>query len=152
MKWIPSILILALLGSPLAGCAPSASGKVYSREQSRVTYEVFFGTILQLEAVSIEGTQSGAGTLGGGALGAALGSGVGSGSGRAIAVVGGAIAGALAGSAVEKNVTTKPGYEIMVELENGTILAIVQEQDQVFAVGQRVRVLKGSNGITRVRP
>ena len=76
----------------------SRSGKVYSRDQARVTHTVYYGTILRVEDVVIEGTSEGAGTLAGGAMGGVLGSTIGGGSGRAIGVVGGAILGGLAGA------------------------------------------------------
>jgi outer membrane lipoprotein SlyB len=62
----------------------------------------------------------------------------------------GAIAGAAAGSAVEEGVTRKQGLEITVRLDNGTLLAVVQEADVTFQVGDAVKVLTGSDGTTRV--
>ncbi|WP_148896983.1 outer membrane lipoprotein [Geothermobacter ehrlichii] len=141
-------IVLALI---LVGCAPSTSGKVYSRDQTRISHSVYYGTVLRAEPVTIEGTQSGAGTLAGGALGGVLGSSVGSGSGRSLAVVGGAIAGAVAGSIAEKKATTVPGIELEVELDNGEIIVVVQEADDVYRVGDRVRVIKDARGTTRIR-
>jgi len=106
---------------------------------------------LRVEEVTIEGTQSGAGTLAGGALGGVAGSGVGSGTGKGLAVVGGALLGAVAGSSVEKSATTQVGLEIEVELDNGEIIAVVQEKDDEYRVGDRVRILKDNRGTTRVR-
>jgi outer membrane lipoprotein SlyB len=136
----------------LCSCIPeSRSGDVYSRDQARVTNTVHYGTLLRVQDVTIEGTNTGMGTLAGGAMGGALGSAVGSGSGQTIAIVGGAILGGLAGSAVEKDVTTDAGVELEVQLDNGEILLVVQEKDSEFRAGQRVRVLKDSEGTTRVR-
>ncbi len=129
----------------------SRSGSVYSRDQARVSHTVYYGTILRVADVTIEGKSEGLGTLAGGAAGGVLGSSVGSGSGRAIATVGGAILGGLAGAAVEKGATTDAGVELEVELDNGELLAIVQEKDAVYNVGDRVRVLRDARGITRVR-
>lgn len=145
--------ILLFIGTLfLVGCAPpSQSGKVYTQGQARTTQQVFYGTILRVEEVTIEGSQSGAGAIGGGVLGGVLGSTVGGGKGSTIAAVGGAIAGGLAGSAVEKNVTTKVGVEIEVELDSGEIQLIVQEKDDEYRVGDRVRIVKGPDGTSRVR-
>lgn len=140
---------LALLASCLS---ESRSGRVYSQEQARVSHSVFYGTLLRVNDVIIEGSESGAGTLAGGAMGAALGSGVGRGSGQAVAVVGGAIAGAIAGSVLEKQSKTVAGVELEVELDNGEILALVQEKDAVYNVGDRVRLLRDAQGTVRVRP
>lgn len=136
----------------LTACMPeSRSGNVYSRDQARTSHSVNYGTVLRVEEVTIEGTQSGAGTVAGGAMGGALGSAVGSGSGRAIATVGGAIIGGIAGSAIEKGVTTDAGLEIEVELDNGELLLVVQEKDDIYRVGDRVRVIRDARGTTRVR-
>ncbi len=136
----------------LSACMPeSRSGNVYSRDQARVAHTVYYGTILRVEEVTLEGTNTGAGTLAGGAMGGALGSAVGGGSGRTIATVGGAILGGIAGTAAEKGMTTQVGVELEVELDNGELLAIVQEKDAIYNVGDRVRVLRDSRGAARVR-
>lgn len=143
-----SITGMVLLG----GCMPeSRSGSVYTRDQARTSQSVNYGTILRVETVTIEGTQSGAGTVAGGAMGGALGSAVGGGSGRTIATVGGAILGGIAGAAVEKGVTTAPGVELEVELDSGELIAVVQEMDAEYRVGDRVRILRDAKGTTRVR-
>ncbi len=146
-------LILALSASfMISACMPdSRSGNVYSRDQARTSHSVYFGTVLRVEDVLIEGTQSGVGTVAGGAMGAALGSGVGSGTGRTMAAVAGGIIGGIAGSAVEKEATTAAGLEIEVELDSGQIILVVQEKDDVYAVGDRVRVIKDARGTTRIR-
>ena len=136
----------------LAGCMPeSRSGNVYNRDQARTSQSVNYGTILRVDLVTIEGTQTGAGTVAGGAMGGALGSAVGSGSGRVISTVGGAILGGLAGTAIEKGVTTVQGVELEIQLDNGELLVVVQENDAVYKVGDRIRVLRDSQGTTRVR-
>lgn len=136
----------------LSACMPeSRSGNVYSRDQARVAHSVYYGTILRVEEVTLEGTNTGAGTLAGGAMGGALGSAVGGGSGRTIATVGGAILGGIAGTAAEKGMTTQVGVELEVELDNGELLAIVQEKDAIYNVGDRVRVLRDARGAARVR-
>lgn len=153
MRLRNGLLIIMLASTLLAsGCSPeSRSGSVYSRDQARTSQSVNYGTILRVELVTIEGTSTGAGTLAGGAMGGALGSAVGSGSGRTIATVGGAILGGITGSAVEKGVTTAQGVELEVELDSGEIIAVVQENDAVYRVGDRVRILRDSRGTTRVR-
>jgi outer membrane lipoprotein SlyB len=144
-----SLLLFTML---LAACmTESRSGNVYSADQARVSHSVYYGTILRVSDVTIEGSNTGVGTLAGGAMGGVLGSGVGGGTGRAIATVGGAIVGGLAGSAIEKGATTKAGLELEVELDNGELLLVVQEKDSVYNVGDRVRVLRDSRGTTRVR-
>ena len=148
LELLATLLIGLLL---LTGCMESRAGNVYTRDQARTSQSVNYGTILRVELVTIEGSQSGAGTLAGGAMGGVLGSAVGSGSGRAIATVGGAILGGAAGAAAEKGLTTAQGVELEVELDNGELLVVVQENDAVYRVGDRVRVLRDNKGTTRIR-
>lgn len=152
MKRSGLLVVVVLCALLQAACMPdSRSDKVYSRDQARVSHSVYYGTILRVEDVTIEGTNSGAGVLAGGAMGGVLGNAVGGGSGRAISTVGGAILGGLAGSAIEKDATTQVGVELEVELDNGELLVIVQEKDAVYNVGDRVRVLRDPRGTARVR-
>ena len=63
-------LLIAGLGVALlaGGCTTeSRSGNVYTRDQARTGHTVQYGTILKIAPVTIEGTQTGAGTLAGGA-------------------------------------------------------------------------------------
>jgi outer membrane lipoprotein SlyB len=145
---ITGIICLILFAT---ACASSRSGKVYSQDQARKAHSVYFGTILTVDEVTIEGTQSGAGAILGGALGAAAGQTIGGGSGKILSTVGGAVGGGIGGAAIEKKVTTKVGVELTVELDNGEIIAVVQEKDDDYAVGDRVRMLKSSDGTTRIR-
>ena len=150
-----SIYLLIIFSMTLlfSACSPpSQAGKVYSRDQTRTSQQIYYGTIRRIEAVTIEGTNTGGGTLAGGALGGVLGSAFGSGVGRGVATVGGAIGGAVAGTAVEKKATTVAGLEIEVQLESGEVLVVVQEKDAEYKVGDRVRVVKGADGTTRIRP
>ena len=62
----------------------------------------------------------------------------------------GAVAGAVAGEAVEERVTRQQGLQITVDLDEGSTVAIVQGADQAFAVGERVKVLRGQRGAARV--
>jgi outer membrane lipoprotein SlyB len=150
--FVGSLITFLVAACLLAGCFPeSRSGNVYTRDQARTSQSVNYGTILRVDLVTIEGTQTGMGTVAGGAMGGALGSAVGGGSGRTIATVGGAIVGGIAGSAIEKGATTVQGVELEVQLDNGELLVVVQENDAVYKVGDRIRVLRDSQGTTRVR-
>ena len=147
VKFLGFLLILLLLSA----CASSRSGQVYTRDQARTSHSVQYGTVVQVTPVQIEGTQTGAGALGGAALGGIAGSTIGGGRGSALTAVAGGIAGALGGAALEKGVTNKDGLEITVRLDTGEMLAVVQEADEVYRIGDRVRVLKDNQGTTRVR-
>lgn len=143
---------LALAGGGLAGCASSTAGNVYSRDEARQAQVVKFATVEAIQPVKIEGTHSYIGAATGAVLGGLAGSTVGGGTGQKAAAVAGAVAGGLAGNAAEQALTKADGLEITVRLENGNVMAIVQEQsEQQFRVGQRVRVVQ-LNGTYRVSP
>ncbi|MBR1836319.1 MAG: hypothetical protein IJ783_03445, partial [Kiritimatiellae bacterium] len=63
-------------------------------------------------------------------------------------------AGAAAGAAAEKSLTKQNGLAIEVQLDgDGRVMSVTQVAgSDAFAVGQRVRVLVGADGTTRVRP
>src|SRR5690606_19653792 len=67
----------------------------------------------------------------------------------AAAAVVGAVVGGLAGAAAEEGLTRKDGLEITVKLDNGNMVAVVQEADEQFHPGERVRLIE-SGGTTRV--
>ncbi|MEI8205961.1 MAG: glycine zipper 2TM domain-containing protein [Kiritimatiellales bacterium] len=143
---ITFLAVTALLG----GCASSNSGEVYSRDQARRTQTVQMGTVQFVKNIQIEGTKSGVGVVGGGVAGGVIGSTIGSGKGSILAAVGGAALGAVGGAVAEEKLTKKNGLEITVKLDSGSIIAVVQEADVMYSVGERVRVLTGSDGTTRV--
>lgn len=152
MRYIKYIALCVLAASLLAvtGCA-NISGSAYSADQTRSAQTVQYGTVKSVHEVQVEGdTNGGLGAVGGGVAGGVLGSLVGGGSGRTVGAVVGALAGAGLGYAGEKAITKQNGLEIEVELDNGQILSIVQGNDQVFSVGERVRVLRASDGRARV--
>lgn len=140
--------LVAAIG--LAGCASGLGGETYERGEARRTMVVQYGTVEAVRAVKLEGTKTPIGPVAGAAVGGIAGSGVGGGRGQAIATVIGAVAGGVAGAALEEGVTRKPGVEVTVRLENGQVLAVVQEDaGEVFRPGERVRLLRDA-GTTRV--
>jgi len=146
MKTFWIVLIPALL----VGCASGRGGDDYERTEARRAYEVKMGTIESIRPVKLEGTESGIGAAAGGAVGGIAGSTVGGGKGKALGAVIGAVVGGLAGAAGEEVATRKQGLEIVVKIDYGRTIAIVQEdKDERFAVGDRVRILE-SGGQARV--
>lgn len=134
----------------LAGCATgSNSASVYDRNQAQREQVVRLGTVESVREVTIDRGQTGVGTAGGAIVGGVAGSTIGGGRGQIIASVLGAIAGGIAGQAAEGGLSKRTGLEITVRFESGEIRSIVQEADEKFYVGDRVRVLSGS-GVTRV--
>ena len=147
------VIVLVLLAGTglLASCASSRSGQVYSRDQARQEMTVSYGTVREVRSVQIEGTQSGVGAVAGGVAGGVLGSQIGGGAGRIVGGVLGALGGAAVGAVSEEGLTRRNGLEIMVELDTGQTMSIVQEADVQFSPGERVRVLRASDGSSRVQ-
>lgn len=140
------LVAVGLLSIFIAACASSNSGSVYSRDDARKVQTVRTGIVESVRSVKLEGTKSPVGTIAGGAVGGIAGSSIGGGRGSAIAAVIGAVAGGLAGSAVEEGVTRKDALEITVKLDGGALIAIVQEADEEFRAGDKVRLIE--NGST----
>ena len=148
MKTINVISILIVTGL-LAGCA-TQSGQVYSRSQAQQSQTVRLGTVEVVKPVKVEGTKSGVGAVVGAVAGGVLGSTIGGGDGKKLATVGGALGGAAAGHMVEEKISDYNGLEITVRLDDGQVLAVVQKDDVMFFVGERVRVLTGFDGTVRI--
>ena len=149
MKPFRLVAAVALACGALAGCATHESGSVYDKHETGREQTVRFATVESVRHVKIAGGQSQVGTVAGGAVGGIAGSTVGQGKGSAIGAVLGAVGGGVAGSAIEQAATQKEGLDITVKLDSGELRAIVQEADELFKPGERVRLLS-SGGVTRV--
>jgi outer membrane lipoprotein SlyB len=144
-----TIIVITALALVLAGCAGSKSGSVYSRDEARRVQTIKTGVVESVRQVKLEGTKTPIGTAGGAVVGGIAGNQVGGGAGQAIATVLGAIVGGIAGAAAEEGITRKDGVEITVKLDSGPLVAVVQEADEVFQPGEKVRLIE-SGGTTRV--
>ena len=146
---IIQILVATVLTLLLGACASSNSGSVYSRDDARKTQTVRTGIVESVRQVKLEGTKSPIGTVAGAAVGGIAGSSIGQGKGSSIGAVIGAVVGGLAGSAAEEVMTRKDALEITVKLDGGGLTAVVQEADEQFKAGDKVRLIE-SGGNTRV--
>ena len=145
------LLSVTIATAMLAGCAqPGLGGGNYTRGQVRGEQSVRIGTVENVRDVTIDARDTGTGTLAGAAIGGVAGSTLGGGSrANAVGAIAGAVVGGIIGSAVEKNNNDRVGVEVTVRLEGGKMIAITQEKDEDFRVGDRVRILSGQ-GTTRV--
>ena len=143
-----AFMATALLG--VAGCAaPPRGGADYRGHETRTEQSVRFGVIESIRGGRINATQTGVGSTAGAVLGGVAGSTIGHGRGSVAGAVAGAVVGGIIGAAVEKDANDRPGIEITVMLDGGKYIAVVQEADENFRVGDRVRILSG-RGTTRV--
>lgn len=136
-------LITIALAATLAGCAVTPnSGSVYHARQTQNEQTVRMATVESVREVTIDkGGDSGTGVMAGAALGGLAGSGAGGGNGAVATAIIGAVAGGLVGQNIEANMSNRKGFEITVRLENGELRAIVQDADELFRAGERVRLL-----------
>ncbi len=147
MRYTTTALIAAALAAFLTACAaPGLGGGSYSREQARREQTVRMGYVESVREVKLEGTRSGVGPGAGAVAGGIAGSSIGHRRGAALGAVAGAVVGGIAGQAAEQGLTAKRGVEVTVKLDNGQMLAIMQEADETFRPGDRVRIL--SDGAT----
>ena len=145
-------LMAALL---LAGCA-SSNPDVISRNDAQRLSTVVDATVLTVRPVTVDGSQTGAGAVAGGAVGAIAGSSVGG--RRESAAIGllGAVAGAVVGNVIERSSTREESLEILVQLRNGERRAIVQAKGSesfnpgdaviIITTGSKVRVARAPAG------
>lgn len=138
MKALITIAVVATL----AGCAMTPnSGSVYHARQTQNEQTVRMATVESVRDVMIDKDDSGTGVMAGAALGGLAGSGAGGGNGSVATAIIGAVAGGLVGQNIEANMNKRKGFEITVRLENGELRAIVQDADELFRAGERVRLL-----------
>jgi outer membrane lipoprotein SlyB len=147
VRRIGALLGIAVAATMVAACtAPGVGGGTYSRDQARREQTVRMGHVESVREVNLEGTRTGLGAGTGAVAGGVAGSTIGHGTGSALAAIAGAVVGGVAGQAAEQGLTAKRGVEVTVKLDNGNMVAIVQDADETFRPGDRVRVL--SDGAT----
>ena len=117
-----AVLALALA---LAACSTTSPDVVQRADAQRLS-TVVDATVLSVRPVTVDGTQSGMGSVAGGLVGGVAGASVGGRREGIIVGVLGAVAGAVAGNAIERSATREDAVEILLQLRNGERRAIVQ--------------------------
>ena len=142
-------LIGWLLVVLLSACSTSSPDVVQRSDTQRLS-TVQDATVLSVRPVTVEGTQSGMGSVAGGVVGGVAGASVGGRREGIIVGVLGAVAGAVAGNAIERSATREDAVEIVLQLRNGERRAIVQARgNENLAPGEAV-ILVMTGGKTRV--
>lgn len=144
-----SIVMCSALVVGACSNTPSSSN-VYTSSQAGQMQNVEFATVLAVRNIIIEQNSTEAGKTAGGVIGAVAGSEVGKGRGRIVGGVVGAVAGSAIGSVVDRNVQARPGIELTLKMDSGRTVAIVQLAGEVFAPGEKVKVLTTADGQARV--
>jgi len=138
----------------LSACASSDSSTYSSRDVGQVI-ESSRGRVISSRPVDIasEG-QSGLGAATGGVVGGIAGSTIGKGKGQSLATAAGILVGVLVGSLIEQEMRSGQGTEYTVEMDDGRVVTIVQNQKSGEAPipdGQEVAVQYGAD-YTRITP
>lgn len=136
----------------IAACSTPLTSNHYTRNDVRMVQDVDYGRVIGLREVIIDGTNSGQGAATGALMGGLGGSTLGTGNANILTTAGGALLGSVAGGGLEEMVTRVQGVELIVELNSGRRIAVVQEgRVSFFSVGQKVRVMS-IGGSARVTP
>lgn len=138
-----TVITILILYGLLTACQPANQGsRTFTTSQGQTSMRAFNGTILHVDEVQIQRDETGAGAVAFEVLRGQVGSTIGG-----LATIGDT----AAGSAAERKRVTRPAWELEVELEDGTVLVVVQEIDAAFKVGDHVKVIEGRDGSFRVR-
>ena len=145
---LAAVTLAVVTAATLTGCANRGmSSHTFPSSGAQTVWNVEYGEVVDVRPVAVEGEISLLGILVGSAVGSAIGSEV-SDSRNAGTV--GAIAGAVAGGAIEQATTAMNAQQITVDLDSGSTVAIVQDDEDQFESGARVRVLTAN--VTTVHP
>jgi outer membrane lipoprotein SlyB len=139
------LALIAVLG--VSACAPERTNTTYGAQDIGRTQQVAYGTIVSMRAVTVQGQQTGVGTVGGAVAGGVAGSYIGGRDPRAnlIGAVGGAILGGLVGNVVEKDVSTGQAVEFIIQEDNSPQpISVVQTNEDNFRPGERVIITRGA--------
>lgn len=138
------------LASAVAACGPQQSAS-YSRGELQRPGTVESGQIVAMEDVPVDGTSTGIGRLGAGVVGGVAGSAIGSGRTSIITAVIGAVGGAFAGDAIERGVTSGTATRFYVRRDDGSVINVVQTNENRLQVGDRVMMLEGGGKLRLTR-
>jgi len=126
--------------------------EVVDRADALRMQTVIFATVVSIDRVILSGDGD-TGAVAGAIIGGVAGSSVTDSEKESdIAGVLGALVGSAVGSKVGDAATRKPAIELLLDLDSGKTISIIQEEgDYSFAIGQRVKIIK-NRGKSRVLP
>ena len=148
MSW-KALGAAALSAFALGGCAYNGGPDYYRGYEVRGEQTVRFGVVEAIREVRIQYGETGVGAASGAMLGSIAGSHAGHGHGHLAGAIGGAILGGILGPEIERSGNERVGVELTVLLDSDRYVAVIQEADEAFRPGDRVRILSG-RGSTRV--
>lgn len=143
-------LIASVAGAvSLTGCVVANPNTVSAYDAQRMS-TVIDATVLSVRPVTLQGRDTGVGTVSGAVIGGIAGSNVGGPRTGGIVGIAGAVVGGLIGNAVEHDATQQQAQEILLQLKNGDRRQVVQGIGaDSFNAGDPV-ILVTTGGRTRV--
>ncbi len=122
--------------------------------QSQTMQRILYGEVLSAERITIRDRPTGRGAQSGSTIGAVAGYALADGRDRWLGALVGGVLGGAGGNAAEKAKKKKPGWDLIIRLDNGEEVGIQVPMDKhnrgIFTPGDRVRMMSGPNGETRV--
>ena len=122
--------------------------------QSQTMQRILYGEVMSAERITIRDAPTGRGAQAGSTIGAVAGYALADGRDRWLGALVGGVLGGAAGNAAEKAKKKKPGWDLIILLDNGEEVGIQVPMNKknrgVFSPGSRVRLTSGPNGETRV--
>lgn len=145
-RWIVLAMVVLVAASSIP--APSADA------QSQTMQRILYGEVLSAERITIRDRPTGRGAQTGSTIGAVAGYALADGRDRWLGALVGGVLGGAAGNAAEKSKKKRPGWDLIIRLDNGEEVGIQVPMDKknrgIFTPGDRVRMTSGPNGETRV--
>lgn len=102
------------------------------------------GTVIAVNAVTVQGDNSGIGAVGGAVVGGVVGHQFGKGNGKKAMTALGAIGGALTGNQIEKSQRQSVRYDVVVRLQDGSTQTVSDSTPPPFSSGDKVRLENGT--------
>ncbi len=141
---LPVVFGVVGLAFLAGGCSSASSSRsVYSAGQVNQVQTQELGTIISVEAVTIE-RDMGQRTSVGQSVGSSVGRTIARGGDPVTAAAGavGSVVGSIAGTSAERAVSRREGQKIQVAMDDGTTITVVQENNPPFVGGERIRLVK----------
>jgi outer membrane lipoprotein SlyB len=125
-----------------------------TRAQSQTVQRILYGEVVSAERITIRDRPTGRGAQVGSTVGAVAGYALADGRDRWLGSLIGGVVGGAAGNAAEKAKKKRPGWDLVIRLDNGEEVGIQvpvkKRSKEVFSPGDRVRLRSGPNGETKV--
>lgn len=122
--------------------------------QSQTMQRILYGEVLSAERITIQDRPTGRGAQTGSTVGAVAGYALADGRDRWLGALVGGVLGGAAGNAAEKAKKKKPGWELIIRLDNGEEVGVQVPMNRknraIYTPGDRVRLMSGPNGQTKV--